>query len=213
MQYNIFETISEMPQKDYSNQKVMIGLSGGINSMSILCWLSEYPEHLKPLELHLFYAHFEEHSPDTLPFVLDGIEFAKKHFKSVFSNQTDNSILESFEEWKMIPHPMIAPCTRLLKIEPMLIYMVENKISIDLVGYVRTEARRVKNMAAKSGGGMQTIACKLEKLRNIFRLFRMMMLGVLKSLKGLLVGILKFTILWKMANVFLNTITAYPAKI
>jgi len=97
MQYNIFETIAEMPQKDYSNQKVMIGLSGGINSMSILCWLSEYPEHLKPMELHLFYAHFEEHSPDTLEFVLAGVEFAEKHFETVFFKQTNNSILQSFE--------------------------------------------------------------------------------------------------------------------
>jgi tRNA(Ile)-lysidine synthase TilS/MesJ len=46
---------------DYSNQKVLIGLSGGINSMAVLCCLALYPDELKPKELHLFYAHFDEH--------------------------------------------------------------------------------------------------------------------------------------------------------
>lgn len=139
-------------QKDFSGQKIMIGLSGGINSMAVLSWLAQYPEELKPLELHLFYAHFSEHSPDTLEFVLAGVEYAKKHFKTVFYSQTNNSIIESFEEWKIIPHPMIAPCTRALKIIPMAEYMMEHKITIDLVGYVRTESRRAKNMGKKSGG-------------------------------------------------------------
>ena len=139
-------------QKDLSAQKVMIGLSGGINSMAVLVWLSLYPDHLKPKELHLFYAHFEEHSPDTEAFVLAGVEYAKKHFDAIHYKQTNNSIIELFRKSKMIPHPMVAPCTRLLKIEPMLAYMVEHKILVDLVGYVRTEKRRVFNMAKKSGG-------------------------------------------------------------
>jgi len=63
---------------------------------------------------------------------------------------------------------MIAPCTRLLKIEPMLVYMVENKISIDLVGYVRTEARRVKNMAAKSGGGYENNSVQIGEIEKHF---------------------------------------------
>ena len=136
--------------KDYSNQKIMIGLSGGINSMAVLCWLKSYPPQYLPKELHIFYAHFDEHSPDTMQFVLEGIEYAKKHFKNVVSTITQNSVLAFFEESKMIPHPMVAPCTRVLKIEPMMRYMVENRIIIDLVGYVRNERRRVKNMAIKS---------------------------------------------------------------
>lgn len=141
--------------KDYSSQKVMIGLSGGINSMAVLLWLSQYPEEYKPKELHLFYAHFKEHSPDTEKFVLDGVAFAKAHFNNVFYEQTNNSVIEFFREQKMIPHPMVAPCTRLLKIEPMLMYMVQHKITIDLVGYVRQEMRRIKNMAKKSKGELK----------------------------------------------------------
>ena len=56
---------------DYRSVKVMIGLSGGINSMAVLVWLAQY--ELRPKELHLFYAHFEEHSPGTLEFVLAGV--------------------------------------------------------------------------------------------------------------------------------------------
>ena len=50
----------------------------------------------------------------------------------------------------MIPHPTIAPCTRVLKIEPMMKYANENQIHIDLVGYVKEEGRRIKNMHSKN---------------------------------------------------------------
>lgn len=136
--------------KDYSSQKVMIGLSGGINSMAVLCWIKTYPPQYFPKEMHIFYAHFEEHSPDTMDFVLDGINYAKKHFPNVKATITQNSVLGFFEEQKMIPHPMFSPCTRMLKIEPMMRYMVENRITIDLVGYIRNERRRIVNMAEKS---------------------------------------------------------------
>ena len=163
-----FEEAQTIAQKDFSSHKVMIGLSGGINSMAVLCWLSNYPEHLKPLELHLFYAHFEEHSPDTLDFVLAGVEYAKKHFKTVFFKQENNSIIETFRQMKMIPHPMIAPCTRLLKIEPMLCYMVEHKILVDLVGYIRTEKRRIDRMADRSGGELQTNSVQIGDVEKHF---------------------------------------------
>lgn len=136
--------------QDYSNKKVLIGLSGGINSMAVLCWLANYPSEYKPKELHLFYAHFEEHSEGTLEFVLAGVEYAKKHFENVHYKQTNNSVVEFFREMKMIPHPTVAPCTRLLKIEPMMNYAKDNGIDIDLVGYVREEKRRIKNMWAKN---------------------------------------------------------------
>lgn len=130
----------------------MIGLSGGINSMAVLCWLATYP--LKPKELHLFYAHFEEHSPGTLEFVLDGVEYAKNKFETVTYKQTNNSVLDYFESQNMIPHPTAAPCTRFLKIEPMVNYAFENGIGIDLVGYIRTEKRRVKNMQSKGANNL-----------------------------------------------------------
>lgn len=137
---------------DYSNVKVMIGLSGGINSMAVLVWLANY--ELKPKELHLFYAHFEEHSPGTLEFVLAGVEYAKQNFETVIYKQTNNSVLDYFREQKMIPHPTAAPCTRFLKIEPMVAYAFENGITVDLVGYVRSEKRRVKNMKSKGADNL-----------------------------------------------------------
>lgn len=118
--------------------------------MALLCWLANIPEQFKPKELHLFYSHFVEHSPDTLPFTLEGVLYAQRKFKTVFYIQTNNSVLEFFEESKMIPHPMIAPCTRVFKIEPMAKYAKENNIDIDLVGYVKEEARRIRNMHKKN---------------------------------------------------------------
>jgi 3'-phosphoadenosine 5'-phosphosulfate sulfotransferase (PAPS reductase)/FAD synthetase len=130
--------------------KKMIGLSGGINSMAVLCWLATQPEEFKPDELHLFYAHFEEHSPGTLEFVHAGVEYAKKHFKNVVYKETWNSVIEFFRKEKFIPHPMHAPCTRALKITPAKKYMEEQQIDVDLVGYVRTEARRMNRMLEKA---------------------------------------------------------------
>lgn len=146
-----------VPYPDYSGQKVLLGASGGINSMAALCWLANMPEALKPAELHLFYAHLEEHSPDTRPFVLAGVEYAKKHFSAVVFAETAHSVLEFFEGEKMIPHPTIAPCTRLLKLEPMYDYMIENQIVDNLVGYVKEEIRRVKNMAKRAGGNIHQV--------------------------------------------------------
>lgn len=130
--------------KKYEGKKIMIGLSGGINSMAVLCWLIESGE--QPEELHLFYAHFDEHSPDTFQFVADGIRYARKHFNKVVVKITHNSVLKFFEKEKMIPHPTISPCSERLKIVPMSNYCYENGITIDLVGYVRKEKKRIKRM-------------------------------------------------------------------
>lgn len=135
-----------------ADKKVLIGLSGGINSMAVLCWLADY--EFKPKELHLFYAHFEEHSPDTMDFVLAGLEFAKKNFQYVYYKQTNNSVIEFFRDQKMIPHPMISPCTRLLKIIPMSNYAIENGCEVDLIGYVKSETRRMKNMESKGANNL-----------------------------------------------------------
>jgi len=129
------------------DKKVFIGLSGGINSMAVLCWLIE--SKIVPSELHLFYAHLKEHSPDTFKFVAAGIRYARLHFPDVHVKVTRNSVLSFFEEQKMIPHPTISPCTQRLKIEPMEKYCVEHGITIDLIGYVRKETRRIKRMEKK----------------------------------------------------------------
>ncbi len=131
-----------------NGQKVLIGLSAGINSMAILCRLKEL--EIKPSELHLFYAHFQEHSPDSFQFVADGVRFAKTHFKNVFFKMERNSIIEWFEENKMIPHPANSPCSRLLKIERINKYGFENGIGVDLVGYVKHELKRRVESQQKS---------------------------------------------------------------
>lgn len=129
--------------EDFIGKNILIGLSGGINSAAVLCWLSELDEKEKPKELHLFVADFKEHSPDTYDFVLAGIEFAKKNFKNVSVKITENSVIEYFRSQKMIPHPMFSPCSRVLKIEPILKYIEENDIDLDLIGYVKEEKRRI----------------------------------------------------------------------
>ncbi len=56
---------------DFSDKNVLVGLSGGINSAAVLCWLAAMPEEAKPKELHLFYnmdgrdfLRVKEHFPD-----------------------------------------------------------------------------------------------------------------------------------------------------
>jgi len=127
---------------NYDGKRVMIGLSGGINSAAVLVYLAEKVEE-KPKDIYLFYCHFDEHSADTLQFVLDLVEYAKTKFENVYFTQTQNSINDFFVAQKMIPHPMAAPCTRMLKIEPAAVFMEANKIDVDLVGYVRNEKRRI----------------------------------------------------------------------
>ncbi len=135
-------------EKVMHGEKVLIGLSGGINSMAVLCWLRE--SGIVPSELHLFYAHFKEHSPDTFAFVKAGIRYARLHFPNVKVRITRNSIIDFFEQQKTIPHPMVGVCSRELKIKPMNAYAFDNDIHIDLVGYVRHEMKR-------RGGKQQSI--------------------------------------------------------
>ena len=73
---------------------------------------------------------------------------AKKHFKKVVVKITRNSVLEFFRNEKMIPHPTFSPCSQRLKIEPMERYAFENGISVDLIGYVKTELKRISRMNA-----------------------------------------------------------------
>lgn len=128
----------------------MVGLSGGINSMAVLCWLGELSDDNKPSELHLFYADFKEHSPDTVQFVLDGYFWARSKFHKVVYTQTDNSVMDFFVENNFIPHPTNSKCSVSLKIQPMLRYAYQNNIQMDLIGYVAKEVRRMKR-AARAG--------------------------------------------------------------
>lgn len=131
------------PPVDYSVFKVRVPLSAGINSAAVLCALGElHPESLKPLELHLYYAHLREHSPDSFRFVADLIRYARRKFPNVKVRITRDSVNQYFIDQKMIPHPMISPCSRELKIEPMQRYDIENGIDVVLIGYVRHEIKR-----------------------------------------------------------------------
>ena len=141
----------ESPVPSYAGQRVLIGLSGGINSMAVLCWLAGLPKGNHPAELHLFYAHFREHSPDTFKFVRAGIEYARNRFDCpVKVKITRNSVISFFRQQKMIPHPTESPCSRMLKIEPILEYYRVNGIGVDLVGYIKTERFRKQRMESRS---------------------------------------------------------------
>lgn len=131
-----------------NGQKVLLGLSAGINSMAVLCHLKE--QGIKPSELHLFYAHFQEHSPDSFRFVSAGVRFARNNFDNVFFRMERHSIIRWFEQQKMIPHPAISPCSRILKIERINNYAFDNGIAIDLVGYVKHELKRRAEGQAKN---------------------------------------------------------------
>lgn len=133
---------------DFSGKRVMIGLSGGINSMAVLCELGNAPIEKRPKSLFLFYAHFKEHSPDTLQFVLDGWTWAKSRFEEVVYKQTDNSVMDFFEDNNFIPHPMHSPCSKELKIIPMMKFAYQNDVQIDLIGYVAEEQKRYKRAQA-----------------------------------------------------------------
>jgi 3'-phosphoadenosine 5'-phosphosulfate sulfotransferase (PAPS reductase)/FAD synthetase len=141
----------ETQTADYSGLKVMLPLSGGINSAALLCWLGEeIPNEKQPLELYLYYSHFTEHSPDTFSFVADLIKYARTKFENVKVKITRNSVNKFFREQKMIPHPSISPCSSRLKYYPAEKYFKENNLDIDLIGFVKTDIKRFKNMIKRS---------------------------------------------------------------
>lgn len=141
--YSLFDGLE--PPVDYSASRVRVPLSAGINSAAVLCGMGEHhPEDLKPLELHLYYAHLREHSPDSFPFVADLVRYARRKFPVVKVKITRASVNQYFIEQKMIPHPTISPCSRDLKIAPMQNYDGEHGIDVVLIGYVRHEFKRYK---------------------------------------------------------------------
>ncbi len=133
---------------NYEDEDLLLGLSGGINSMALLCWLKE--SGVKPKSLHLYYAHFLEHSPDTFQFVADGIRYARKHFDNVHVKITKNSIIDFFGKQNIIPHPANSPCSKKLKIDGINTYASLHGITIDLVGYVKHELKRRGNRQQKN---------------------------------------------------------------
>lgn len=140
--------------EDYSDRRVLIGLSGGINSAAVLCHLGENcPRDRHPKELHLYYAHFIEHSPDTFRFCKDLIHYARKRFRDVRVRVTRNSVLKYFKSEGIIPHPTVSPCTINLKIVPMQRYAEQAGIDCQLVGFVRHEMRRINRQKKKDLNG------------------------------------------------------------
>jgi hypothetical protein len=137
---------------DLNGKIIGVPQSAGINSAAALCRLKEAA--IEPKELHIYYAHFTEHSPGSLEFVEALIELAKKSFPVVKSKITYNSVLDFFEKEKMIPHPIVSTCSRKLKIIPLTEYNIENRIEFDLIGYIKTEQKRINNQQAKGGNDM-----------------------------------------------------------
>lgn len=141
----------ETQTADYSGLKVMLPLSGGINSAALLCWLGEeISNDKKPLELHLYYSHFTEHSPDTHQFVIDLILYANKKFRQVNSKITWNSVNAYFRKMNFIPHPMLSPCSKDLKVLPAQSYFLANELDVELIGYVQTDIKRFRNLSARN---------------------------------------------------------------
>lgn len=144
---------------DLSDKKVLIGISGGINSAALLCFLAtEYPIELKPKMVYLFAIQLKEHSPDTFDFMKDCIRYAACNFSKIKWKIKWGSVLNFFKQEKMIPHPILSPCSDKLKIEPMRQYMLEHNIDIDLIGYVRTERNRINRQLKLANNKYHPIA-------------------------------------------------------
>ena len=150
MQLSVLEILDDV---NYARGRNMIGLSGGINSAAALIYLAEYVED-KPKEIYLYYAHLKEHSPDTEQFVLELVEYAKKHFDKVIFESSVNSMIEYCEnDFKGISHPKITPCTKFLKLIHMTEFMAKHKIDRDIVGYVRHEYKRINRQIERGVQG------------------------------------------------------------
>jgi hypothetical protein len=145
MQIHLFEEYI-----DFSDKTVCIGLSSGINSAALLCWLAKYPEERKPKTLLLYAAHFVNHSPRSLEFLTDCITYAVRNFRNIKIKVTWNDVLEFFRAQHTIPHPSLSPCSRMLKYQPSEKWAFgENDCDIDLVGFVREELKRRTNKQPK----------------------------------------------------------------
>lgn len=146
--------LEESFDADLSQKRVMVSLSGGINSAAVLCYLaSEYHEPYRPTEIFLFYAHLREHSPDTFKFVKALIRYAQSKFDKVTWEIKRGSVNKLFREEQLIPHPVISPCSERLKQIPAYEFTHRYAIDVDLIGFVREEKRRIKRQQQKQVQG------------------------------------------------------------
>lgn len=142
------------PDDDLSREAPVIGLSGGLNSAALLCYLaSEHPAEKRPRRLLLYYAHLAEHSPDTFPFVKACVRYARERFgrEAVTFGMHRDSMNDWIRRERMIPHPTVSPCTFDLKIERMEAWAEAHGATVDLVGYVRHERRRIERQRERLG--------------------------------------------------------------
>ena len=140
MQISILEDLDDL---DFSEKRILISLSGGINSAAVLAYVAKYVEQ-KPKMLFLYYSHLAEHSDDTFQFVMDCVKYANKHFDGVFFEYSMNSVNDLFTSMNFIPHPRVPACTKVLKIVKILDFQRKHNIDLDLIGYVKGENRRIK---------------------------------------------------------------------
>lgn len=132
---------------DFSAERPCLGLSAGINSAALLCYLATvHPEAKRPRHLLLYYAHLREHSPDSFRFVKACVRYARARFPVVEFGMHRCSVLDFFEAENFIPHPALSPCSDHLKMDPMDKWTLAHGGTLDLIGYVRHERRRVARM-------------------------------------------------------------------
>ena len=137
-QYNIFTQAL-----DLSGKNVGVGISGGINSAAVLCWMADLPIERKPAKLGLIYIHMREHSDDTAAFSIALMRFARDNFDNVVTRIVRHSVLDFFEDERMIPHPKFSPCTHKLKLASIADFYIHENIDHDFIGFVRSEKRRI----------------------------------------------------------------------
>jgi len=135
----------DLDSDDFSAERPRLGLSAGINSAALLCHLATvHPEAKRPAHLLMYYAHLREQSPESFRFVKDCVRYARRHFATVEFGMHRTSVLAWMERENFIPHPTVSPCTWHLKIEPMERWTEAHGGTLDLIGYVRHERRRMR---------------------------------------------------------------------
>src|SRR6185437_16977034 len=69
--------------------------------------------------------------------------FARRRFPVVTAKITRASVNAYFERERTIPHPTISPCSIDLKIDPRKAWLEQHPCDYTLIGFVRTERRRI----------------------------------------------------------------------
>jgi hypothetical protein len=137
---------------DFSAERPSLGLSAGINSAALLCYLAtEHPASKRPRHLLLYYAHLREHSPESFRFVAACVRYARRKFPAVEFGMHRTSLLEWMEREKFIPNAAISPCSEHLKVDPMIRWSEAHGATVDLIGFVRHERRRIAGALGRDG--------------------------------------------------------------